>query len=462
MNKKLLAVAVAGALAAPGVALAQASNVQIYGAFDMSVQMNRFSANNTTTALQNTQGSLDVSKSNIYNGASRWGIRGTEDLGNGLRAFFQAEAGMFPDARPDAGSSSSGVGFLGGRNSGIGLQGSWGQVLTGIWDAPYKQVMDAGVANATGAFTTFGMIMGNGDTTGAAPNAQCAAVNNVGTGLAVAAGATAANATACGDGVEGAATSFHRRLSKSIQYWSPVWSGFQFKVATQLNNYKASTGSLTAANSTNTANIDPSLWSYSLSWTGGPFTAYGAYEQHKGYNATTVSADANVKDTGLQLGGRWNYGQGTVTLQWERLKYGNNAGVGALTTNYNLVNWALGGTFRIGGNGTLWGSYSKTPGRSSCGSANAVAGAFEGLCGSGTAASFIALGYDHAMSKRTALYAAYGKITNGQATTAAGANVGSTYYYIAGPAGNANAGTVSAVAAGTDVTTYAVGVRHTF
>ena len=36
MNKKLLAVAVAGALAAPGVALAQASNVQIYGVFDMS------------------------------------------------------------------------------------------------------------------------------------------------------------------------------------------------------------------------------------------------------------------------------------------------------------------------------------------------------------------------------------------------------------------------------------------
>lgn len=253
MNKKLLAVAVAGALAAPGVALAQASNVQIYGVFDMSAQMNKFSGPGATNVAAN----LDVSKSNIYNGASRWGIRGTEDLGNGLRAFFQAEAGMFPDARPDAGSSSSGVGFLGGRNSGIGLQGSWGQIMGGIWDSPYKSVMDAGTAAASGAFTTFGMIMGNGDTTGTAPNAQCAAVNNVGTGAAVAAGATSANGTACGDGVEGAATSFHRRLSKTIQYWSPVWSGFQFKVATQLNNYKASTGSLTAANSTNGGNIDP-------------------------------------------------------------------------------------------------------------------------------------------------------------------------------------------------------------
>ncbi len=37
MNKKLIAVAVASALGAPGVALAQASTVQIYGAMDASI-----------------------------------------------------------------------------------------------------------------------------------------------------------------------------------------------------------------------------------------------------------------------------------------------------------------------------------------------------------------------------------------------------------------------------------------
>ena len=67
------------------------------------------------------------------------------------------------------------------------------------------------------------------------------------------------------------------------------------------------------------------------------------------------------------------------------------------------------------------------------------------------------------MSKRTALYATYGKITNGQGSNTAGtATVGSSYYYIAGPAGNSTQGSVSAVTAGTDVTTYAVGVKHTF
>lgn len=462
MNKKLLAVAVAGALAAPGLALAQASNVQIYGVFDMSAQINKFSGNNATAALQAAQGSLNVTKNNIFNGASRWGIRGTEDLGNGLRAFFQAEAGMFPDGRPEASQGSTGVGFLGGRNTAIGLQSSWGQVMIGQWDSPYASAMTVGTTPSSGAFTTFGMIMGNGNTTGAMPSPHCGSPISPATGAVFAAGATVSGGTACVDGVEAAATAFHRRLAKSVQYWSPVWSGFQVKVATQMNNYKASTGSLSAANSTAGTNADPSLWSYSLAWSGGPFSAYGAYETHKAFNGTTVSSDINVKDTGTQIGGRWDYGMGAVTLQWERLKYGNNAGVGALTTDFTLINWALGATFKVGGNGNLWGSYSKTPGRSGCGSANVVAGAFEGLCGSGTAANFLAIGYDHNMSKRTALYAAYGKINNGQATTAAGATVGSAYYYIAGPASTTSTGSGGGAAAGQDVTTYAVGIKHTF
>ena len=460
MNKKLMAVAVAGALAAPGLALAQASNVQIYGLIDSSMQINKFTAPGATPAAAN----LDVSKNNIFNSASRWGIRGTEDLGNGLKAFFQAEALIFSDARPESAFGGAAGGLLGGRDTGIGLQSNWGEIKIGMWGSPYKQVMDAGVAMATGASTTFGMIMGNGDSTGTMPSPHCANSVSSATGAFLVAGSTATTGAACTDGAEGSATSFHRRLGKSVQYASPVWSGLQFKIATQMNNYKAPSGALTALNSTSGNNADPSLWSYSLKWTGGPFEAYGAFETHRAFNSTTTSADINVKDTGTQLGGKWDFGQGTVTLQWERLKYGNNAAVGAATTDYRLINWALGGTFKVGGNGTLWGMYSKTPGRSSCGSANVVAGAFEGLCGSGSAANFFTFGYDHAMSKRTALYATYGRINNGQATTAAGATVGSAYYYIAGPAANgaAGVGTNGSIAVGTDVTTYAVGVRHTF
>ena len=67
------------------------------------------------------------------------------------------------------------------------------------------------------------------------------------------------------------------------------------------------------------------------------------------------------------------------------------------------------------------------------------------------------LSYDHALSKRTGLYAAYGKINNNG--NAAG---GATYYYIAGPLSNNSGGTVGGLSGGTDVTTYMVGMKHNF
>jgi predicted porin len=72
------------------------------------------------------------------------------------------------------------------------------------------------------------------------------------------------------------------------------------------------------------------------------------------------------------------------------------------------------------------------------------------------------IGYDYVLSKRTKLYVAYNKIDNGTTTLGNGTVVGTNYYYIAGPAANSNAGTNGALAAGTDVTTFGVGVQHVF
>ncbi|MCC6473883.1 MAG: porin, partial [Burkholderiales bacterium] len=74
-------------------------------------------------------------------------------------------------------------------------------------------------------------------------------------------------------------------------------------------------------------------------------------------------------------------------------------------------------------------------------------------CGGSTAAKILSLSYDHNLSKRTALYAAYGKIDN---------NNFASYYYIAGPASNSGGGAAAGVPAGTDVTTLQVGVKHSF
>ena len=57
---------------------------------------------------------------------SRWGLRGNEDLGGGLRAVFTLESGL----AMDTGSSMQG-GRLFGRQAFVGLSGDWGTVSLG-------------------------------------------------------------------------------------------------------------------------------------------------------------------------------------------------------------------------------------------------------------------------------------------------------------------------------------------
>lgn len=57
---------------------------------------------------------------------SRWGMRGSEDLGGGLKAEFTLESGF----APDTGGSGQG-GRLFGRQAYVGLSGKWGTVSLG-------------------------------------------------------------------------------------------------------------------------------------------------------------------------------------------------------------------------------------------------------------------------------------------------------------------------------------------
>lgn len=69
---------------------AQASNVTLYGVIDEALSVQHFSyvgdANTTNTSLKSGQ-----------NMGSRWGIKGTEDLGNGLTLGFSLESGFAVD-----------------------------------------------------------------------------------------------------------------------------------------------------------------------------------------------------------------------------------------------------------------------------------------------------------------------------------------------------------------------------
>src|SRR6267378_1200771 len=176
MNKKLMAVAVAGALTAPGLAVAQVGGspgVSLYGRLDTAVMIEKFSANGAGTVAE-------VKKNDIFSPGNALGVRGREDLGGGTAAWFQLETGVWPDGRLDA-TATTGSHF-GGRNSGVGVSSAGGDVLFGIWDSPYKVAYGTANLVNSGGFASSGIIMGNGDTTGALPNAQCATALNNGTG----------------------------------------------------------------------------------------------------------------------------------------------------------------------------------------------------------------------------------------------------------------------------------------
>ena len=120
MKKTLVALA---ALATVGAAFAQ-SSVTLYGRIDASVANNK-----TTTTTPGGVATVSDGGTLIQSGAntgSRWGMRGTEDLGGGLSALFQIESGF----AADTGASGQG-GLLFGRQAFAGLSGGFGTITLG-------------------------------------------------------------------------------------------------------------------------------------------------------------------------------------------------------------------------------------------------------------------------------------------------------------------------------------------
>lgn len=113
MKKTLLAAALLAGFA--GIAQAETS-VTLYGIIDTGIGYNKLKADG-----------YDHSRIGMINGVkngSRWGLRGNEDLGGGLRAVFQLESGF----DSSTGSSAQG-GRLFGRQATVGLaSNSWGQL----------------------------------------------------------------------------------------------------------------------------------------------------------------------------------------------------------------------------------------------------------------------------------------------------------------------------------------------
>ncbi|WP_454726920.1 MULTISPECIES: porin [Cupriavidus] len=108
--------------AAAGTALAQ-SGVTLYGVADVGIEYL------SNAAAKGSEGSAyRLSSGNMS--TSRWGLRGTEDLGGGLKAVFDLESGFNLDDGAQGGNRLFDRGAL------VGLAGSFGQVTLGRQTTP--------------------------------------------------------------------------------------------------------------------------------------------------------------------------------------------------------------------------------------------------------------------------------------------------------------------------------------
>ena len=156
MKKSLIALAV---LAASGAAMAQ-SSVTLYGVLDTGVSY--FKGDDSVYGLTKTGGNVN----------SRLGFRGVEDLGNGLKATFNLEAGFNVDDGTGylgkGGPDDTGLQFR--RTSTVGLAGNFGEVRFGrMLTSSYLAVSRYDAFGDTGIGASLAW---NANQTGYAPRAE--------------------------------------------------------------------------------------------------------------------------------------------------------------------------------------------------------------------------------------------------------------------------------------------------
>lgn len=270
MNKKLIALAVAGASLAPAAMAQTANPVTLYGRVYETFESVEAKG---ATGFGPTATFPEVARRNrIADQASLLGVRGTEDLGGGLKAFFQLETGFKPDQN-DTGFAQ--------RNSAVGLQGGFGSILLGRWDTPFKVV--------TTAIDPYGDLTISGIT-----------------------------------GVLNDGTNFDRRDQNSVQYWSPTIAGFAARLLYTANERKNDPAGVNARDA-----------GASVTYTGGPAYAFLVWEEHKdqvggggnafgfvntGVGQTVSNGVAGAKETGYALGGSVTFGPVKLGGQGQKYK----------------------------------------------------------------------------------------------------------------------------------------------
>jgi len=288
MQKKVIALAVAGALAAPAVSMAQ-STVQVFG--NLYVEYSFWNPG------RNTAGTVQPASADVLQTpGSEIGFRGEENLGGGMSAWFQCASTA--DFR-----GVSGDGWC-TRNSALGIKGSFGNIYVGNWDTPFKRAMINTGGRDTGAFGTAFLLAGNSTTTDQGGNA----------------------------GV------FKRRQRNLITFDSPNFSGFAVQGAF------SSTNNSTGITSTS-ADAKPRIWSLAGTYKAGPLELAAAYEKHtKAYPNAAGAATFAGDEEGWYVAAAYQLGSVKLGGQLTEQKADT-----AVNTNAKAKAYQLGAEWKVAG-----------------------------------------------------------------------------------------------------------------
>ncbi len=116
MQKKLIAVAVLGACVAGS---AFAANVDVYGRIDTGLSYVHYDE----TGLSDAKDTLSLDSG--MSSGNRWGLKGSEDLGNGYQVGFVLEGGF------DADTGALGAGGIFAREATLRVSGPFGSIYAG-------------------------------------------------------------------------------------------------------------------------------------------------------------------------------------------------------------------------------------------------------------------------------------------------------------------------------------------
>ena len=268
MKKSLIALAV---LASSGAAMAQ-SSVTLYGVADAYIGSQKIST--VRQGVVNTGGLSN----------SRWGLKGSEDLGAGMKAVFVLESGF----DVSTGASSQG-GLLFGRQAFVGLTSdSMGSVSLGRQYGAYETVR-SGFLSAQGNSPVF-------DATNGPSGANIKGL--------------------------GAWVGYAPRTDNSIRYATPSISGFQAAVVYGFGENKAA-----GVDATKNASV-------SLTYANGPVAVALVHQDDQ------AAVGSHVKNTAI--GGNYDFGVAKAFLAY------NRANVVTPATSTKSNEWAIGTRVPLG------------------------------------------------------------------------------------------------------------------